>query len=254
MKTKIISDIHLEFGLRDFDFSNCDLVILAGDIHVGQKGLDWISKNIKNIPVLYVLGNHEYYKNAYPKLLYKMKDSAQESNVHILENESISIDGITFHGATLWTDFELFENFEVTSYECEHKMNDYKLIRHSPSYSKLKAIDSLKIHRESIHWLQKSLTESSTIKNVVITHHAPSIQSIATQYKSDLVSAAFASNLDEFILENKPDIWIHGHVHEAFDYIIGSTRVICNPAGYPFEKNIGFRDDFTLDLKLLLSI
>lgn len=248
MKVKIISDIHLEFGDRSFNLDNCDLVILAGDIHVGLKGLEWISTNIINTPVLYVLGNHEYYKNAYPKLLSEMKDSINGSNIHILENESFVLEDITFHGTTLWTDFDLFENFEVASYECEQKMNDYKLIRRHPSYSKLRAIDTLKLHRESIGWLRKSLTESKTKKNVVITHHAPSIQSIAPKYKSDIVSAAFASNLDEFIKEMKPNMWIHGHVHEAFDYMIDSTRVICNPTGYPFEINIGFQDDFMVDI------
>ncbi|MFA9388746.1 MAG: metallophosphoesterase [Prolixibacteraceae bacterium] len=248
MKAKIISDIHLEFGERSFNFNNCDLAILAGDIHVGQKGLEWISRNIKKIPVLYVLGNHEYYKNSTPKLLNKMKDSAKGSNVHILENESIVIDGITFHGATLWTDFELFENMEVASYECEQKMNDYQLIRRDPSYSKLRAIDTLKIHRESIYWLRKSLMESKAEKNVVITHMAPSFGSIAPKYQSDLLSAAFASNLDAFILETKPQLWIHGHVHEAFDYTIGTTRIICNPAGYPFEENIGFWEDLIIEI------
>ena len=224
------------------------MVIFAGDIHVGQKGLDWVSTNIKNIPVLYVLGNHEYYKHVYPKLLYQIKDLASGSIIHILENESIIINGITFHGTTLWTDFELFGNSEVASYECEQKMNDYQLIRRYPSYSKLRAIDTFRLHKESIYWLRKSLDKSKTEKNVVITHHAPSIQSVALQYRSDIVSAAFASNLDEFILETKPDLWIHGHVHKAFDYYIGPTRIICNPAGYPFETNVGFREDLTVEV------
>ena len=105
MRLQIISDIHLELGERVFDFSKPDLLILAGDIHIGQKGLVWILERIKHIPVIYVLGNHEYYKNSYPKLVHKIKQSANGTNVHILENESIILDGITFHGATLWTDF-----------------------------------------------------------------------------------------------------------------------------------------------------
>lgn len=108
MKIQVISDIHLEFGIREFDFSKCDLLILAGDIHIGENGLDWISKKVNNIPVIYVLGNHEYYRNSYPKLLHKIKNTTKGTNIHVLENESMCIEGISFYGMTLWTNFELF--------------------------------------------------------------------------------------------------------------------------------------------------
>jgi len=80
-----------------------------------------------------------------------------------------------------------------------------------------------------------------------VTHHAPSIQSIVDRYRADPVSAAFASNMDDFILEHKPLLWIHGHTHESFDYEIGKTRVVCNPRGYAStEENQQFRPDYTL--------
>jgi len=75
----------------------------------------------------------------------------------------------------------------------------------------------------------------------------PSIRSIADRYRADPVSAAFASNMDGFILEHQPRLWIHGHTHESFDYEIGKTRVVCNPRGYAsIEENKGFRPDYTL--------
>ena len=81
----------------------------------------------------------------------------------------------------------------------------------------------------------------------MVTHHAPSIRSIADRYKLDPVSAAFASNMDDFILEYQPRLWIHGHTHESFDYKIGKTRVVCNPRGYAStEENKRFRPDYTL--------
>jgi len=67
MRIKIISDLHQEFGLSDLDFSNADLVILAGDTNLGTKGIEWVKKNIPAKPVIYVLGNHEYYKGSYPR-------------------------------------------------------------------------------------------------------------------------------------------------------------------------------------------
>jgi Icc-related predicted phosphoesterase len=248
MRVQIISDIHLEFGPREFDFSKPDLLILAGDIGIGLRGFAWISERVKHIPVIYVLGNHEYYKSSYPKLLHKLKNSAQGTNIHVLENDSICIRGITFHGCTLWTNFELFGDPRVAGFECQQKMNDYKMIRRDPSYSRLRSIDTHIIHNESLKWLEKSLSESSSITNVVITHHAPSTKSVKEKYQNDLVSAAYASNLESFILRTKPDLWIHGHIHEGFDYFIGETRVVCNPKGYPGEISDGFKDDLILEI------
>lgn len=248
MRAQILSDIHLEFGLRDIDFSDCDLLILAGDIHLGLKGYDWIFEKVKDIPVIYVLGNHEFYKNSYPKLIHKIKKEAKGSNVHVLENESIVIDGVTFHGMTLWTDFELFGDPRIAGFECQQKMNDYNLIRRDPSYSRLRSIDTHVVHNESLKWLDESLSNSGTSKNVVISHHAPSIKSIALKYREDLLSAGFASSLEDFILKHQPDFWIHGHIHEMADYKIGDTRIICNPYGYPDEKVEGYKDKMIIEI------
>jgi len=248
MRVHILSDIHLELGEREFDFSKPDLLILAGDIHMGLKGLAWILERVKDIPVIYVLGNHEYYKNSYPKLVHKIKQSAKGTNVHILENESIILDGITFHGATLWTDFELLGDPRVAGFECQQKMNDYHLIKRDPSYSKLRSVDMHVMHKESLQWLEKSLSESISKTNVVVTHHAPSIQSIPEKFRNDLVSAGYASNIESFIQKTKPDLWIHGHIHEACDYYIGQTRVISNPKGYPGENADGYRDNLIVEI------
>lgn len=236
MRLQIYSDIHLEFGERNIDLDNPDLIILAGDIHIGTKAVEWIKKMTNEIPVIYVLGNHEYYKNSYPKLISKLKKSVENTNIHVLENDSFEFKEITFHGSTLWTNFELYGDPRIAGFECQQKMNDYHLIKRDPTYSKLRSIDTHVIHNESIKWLGNSLTNSKTKLNVVITHHAPSEKSILDKYKNDLISAGFASNLDEFIIKTQPDLWIHGHVHACFDYYIGKTRIICNSKGYPGEQ------------------
>jgi predicted MPP superfamily phosphohydrolase len=89
MKIQVISDLHQEFGFMNISFDNADLVILAGDINLGTKGIEWIKSTIKNIPVIYVLGNHEYYKGSYPKTLNSIKALASDTNVHVLENKSV---------------------------------------------------------------------------------------------------------------------------------------------------------------------
>lgn len=239
-RIKIFSDLHLEFGLVGYNFSECDVVVFAGDVFVGTQGIEWILDSIPDIPVVYVLGNHEYYKHAYPKLLLQVKDIAAGSNVFVLENESVEIDGAVFHGATLWTDFKLFGDPVVAGFHCQQRMNDYSLIRRNPSYSKMRSLDTYQIHQSSKNWLEESLTSSKSAKNIVVTHHAPSLQSVPPEYKDNMLSAAFASNLEGLILKHQPNLWVHGHIHTASDYFINETRVVCNPSGYPGEEIAGF--------------
>ncbi|QEN03351.1 phosphoesterase [Thiospirochaeta perfilievii] len=248
MKIQILSDLHLEFDYREYEFSNCDLLILAGDIYSGTKGVEWIKNKVTNIPVIYVMGNHEYYNNYFPSLLDKCKEIAKESNIHVLENESITINNITFHCATLWTDFELFNNSSIAQFECERCMNDYHCIRLDTNSSKLRADITRQIHHQTKKWLNKSLTESKTDKNIVITHHAPTIHSIATRFKDSLLSTGFASNLEDLIINKEPNLWVHGHVHDAIDCYVGKTRILCNPCGYPHENSNGYIDDLIIEI------
>lgn len=232
----------------DISFDGVDLVVLAGDINLGTKGIEWIKSTITNVPVIYVLGNHEYYKGSYPKTLHAIRQSASDTNVHVLENKSVVIDDITFHGATLWTDFALLGDSRINGSICQEKMNDYKAIRRDPSYSKLRSIDTFNIHQQSLKWLQGSLASSTTKKNIVVTHHAPSIRSLPESYREDVVSSAYASNLESTILKYQPQYWIHGHIHVPAKYEVGSTTVLCNPHGYLNEKYNGY------DKKLVIEI
>ncbi|MEM9690500.1 MAG: metallophosphoesterase, partial [Pseudomonadota bacterium] len=108
MKLHILSDIHVEFEAFVPPATDADVIVLAGDIHVGRKGLDWALEQFPDKPVIYVLGNHEYYGKAVPKLTNELQKIAANTNVHLLERSSVEIDGVTFLGSTLWTDFELF--------------------------------------------------------------------------------------------------------------------------------------------------
>jgi len=240
MKIQIISDLHQEFGVSELSFDNADVVVFAGDVNLGIKGLHWIQSRIKDKPVIYVLGNHEYYKSAYPKVLNKLKTLAVNTNVHVLEDSFIDIDDIRFHGCTLWTDFSIFGNPMEYGIICQSVMNDYKMIKRDPSYAKMRTIDTYIIHQVSRKWLDNSLEMSEKTKNIVVTHHAPSLQSVPEQYKNDPVTAAYASNMEGFILNHQPDFWIHGHIHTPSRYHIGKTEIICNPHGYIDEPYNGY--------------
>jgi rubrerythrin len=136
-------------------------------------------------------------------------------------------------GATLWTDFRLFgdDDRQAAMRTAETVMVDYKRIRlASKEYRKLRAADTAQFHAMHRSWLTQKLAEPFDGKTVVITHMAPSMRSVAEQYAKDSASAAFASRLDD--LASQADIWIHGHMHDSFDYQIGKCRVVCNPCGY----------------------
>ncbi|HAA11074.1 MAG TPA: phosphoesterase [Cytophagales bacterium] len=248
MKIQVLSDLHREFGFQELSFDQADLIVLAGDVDLGVKGIQWMLDELPQIPIVYVLGNHEYYKGAYPKTLHRVKEAAKGTHIHVLEDQSVVIEDITFHGATLWTDFSLFGDPKVYGQLCQNMMNDYKYIRRDPSYSKLRSIDTYVIHQASRRWLEESLRSSGTEKNVVVTHHAPSIKSVPDRFLNDNVSAAYASNLEDFILDLQPTYWIHGHTHYCFRYAIGETEVICNPHGYISEPYNGFDKELFLEL------
>lgn len=248
MKIQIISDLHQEFGSTDLFFDHADVVVLAGDINLGTKGVEWIKSKIKDKPVIYVLGNHEYYKGSYPKTLNKIKHAAEGSNVFVLEDKAADIEGVRFHGATLWTDFSVFGNPVQYGMICQPKMNDYKMIRRDPSYSKMRTIDTFKIHQFSRLWLKESLENSTGLKNIVVTHHAPSLRCVPEQYKEDPLTAAYASDMEDFIQEHQPLYWIHGHIHSPCRYAIGKTEVICNPHGYIDEKYNGYEKELIIEI------
>ena len=248
MKLYVLSDVHVEFEPFDPPEVDADIVILAGDIHVKNKGLLWAQEKFKNIPVLYVLGNHEYYGEALPKHLEKLKEKAEGTNIKILENEAITIGGVTFLCCTLWTDFKLFGDARIAGYEATQVMTDYKKIRISPTYRKLRSIDTAGIHYKSINWLKEAVEKNQNQKLVIVTHHAPSRHSIPEHYREDILSAAYASDLDDFVANSGADVWIHGHLHTQKDYMIGNTRVLCNPRGYSDEPNEEFVPDMVLEI------
>jgi Icc-related predicted phosphoesterase len=249
LKIHVLCDLHVEFGGFEVPDVDADVVVLAGDVHVKDRGLRWIFDQNFGVPVLYVLGNHEFYHDKFPGLIDELKRDVEGTNVYVFENDSVEIGGFRFFGCTLWSDMELFGDPGVASVFAADAMNDYRLIRHSKKSRMLSPSDTISRHSGSVKKLRKFLEKGDPARSIVVTHHAPSIQSIADRYRKDHLSAAFASNMEEFVLEHQPCLWIHGHTHETYDYRIGKTRIICNPRGYvSMEENKGFKPDFTVEI------
>lgn len=251
MKLQILSDVHIEFGDFNPPKTDADVVILAGDTHLGDQGVAWAAEKFKDKEVIYVIGNHEYYHGTIPEVTEKIRASAAGTNVHLLENDELIIGQVRFLGCTLWTDFNVLHNPGLAVFTAQNRMNDFRLVRLSRLNRLLEPLDTLNWHRQSKKWLKEKLAshQNDLIKTVVITHHAPSARSVPKIYQKDELSPAFASDMEAFIADNPIDLWVHGHVHDSFDYHIDHTRVICNPRGYvAHELNDGFVADLVVEI------
>jgi predicted phosphodiesterase len=234
MKLQILSDLHTEFADFALPETDADVIVLAGDIGVGVGGLNWTLNQRLSKTFIYVPGNHEFYGHDI-SLIDELRNSAPR-NLHVLDNEQVVIDDIRFLGAVLWTDFCLFGEAEkwFSMQRARQDMNDFFHIRYGDR--RFTPADSVALHEVSRRWLTAKLAEPFGGKTIVVTHHAPSARSVAPRFVNDLLTPAFASNLEELMDGQRAVLWIHGHMHDPFDYEINGTRVVCNPRGYPGES------------------
>ncbi len=243
MKLHILSDLHTEFAEFTPPATDADVVILAGDIGVGFDGIEWAARRFPDVPVIYVLGNHEYYGHDIG-LADELK-AAAPPNVRILANDVLDLDGVRFLGCTLWTDFELYGEGEAWSSRqfARRSILDFTSIR--SGNRRFTPEDSVDLHETSKTWLVGELKRKIEGPTVVVTHHLPASTSVAKRYANDPLNPAFASELEDVIEKYRPALWIHGHTHVPCDYELFHTRVVCNPRGYPSESS---GDKFAADL------
>jgi Icc-related predicted phosphoesterase len=114
-------------------------------------------------------------------------------------------------------------------------INDFKVIRNAGS--DFTPEQSVQLHSVARAWLEEELSKPFAGPTVVVTHHAPHSGSVAERFESDLLTPAFASDLSQLIERYQPELWVHGHMHDCFDYRVGETRIVCNPMGYVNERN-----------------
>lgn len=230
-KLHILSDLHLEFSTFEPPATDADVIILAGDIGKGNKGVYWARQTFPDKPILYVPGNHEFYGTQRLETLSQLDIAGKQCGVQILDDAEIIIEDVRFLGCTLWTDFLLFGGAKKSTAMSDGQLclNDFRVIREEEK-KPFSPARSIELHEQSLAWLKAWLGEPFDGKTVVVTHHLPSKQSVADRFKDSLLSACFASELD--YLFGKMDMWVHGHTHDNMDYVENGTRVICNPRGY----------------------
>lgn len=253
MKIQLASDLHLEMinfkpGLsytaspsKPFlskriiePVPGADILVLAGDIANSADACklfaDW------PVPVIYIAGNHEFYGHPIDPIYGKLREAASLNNIRFLENDSVIINGVRFLGATLWTNYRLELN-RTQSHLMEHcstHLNDHYRIRTGRHMFMPK--DALARHEHSRSWLEAELAKPFEGKTVVVTHHASHRLSVHPRYIGNPLNAAFVSDLSD--LMPFVDLWLHGHVHDSFDYQIGHCRVVANPSGYVMNRRL----------------
>lgn len=265
MKIAVCSDLHLEF--EDINIKNeegAEVLILSGDIMVAEdlhnhkhfdynpytpgaladlsrrqatalRFRDFLKRCSFQFPhVVYVAGNHEFYHGRWKASLDHLREEcAVFPNVYFLERDIKTIGEYTFIGCTLWTDMN--KGDPLTLHAINDMMNDFKIIRNDEhGYTKLRPAHAMYRHQQSIGYIKHIVEGMNNEKFVVVGHHAPSKQSTHPKYQNDvLMNGGYSSDLSEFILDHPQiKLWTHGHTHDPFDYMIGTTRIVCNPRGY----------------------
>lgn len=238
MKIQLASDLHLEFIQRDYPGKRliepapgADVLVLAGDIANGTQAIelfaDW------PVQVLYVAGNHEFYGYTFDQLRIDLRKAAAGTSIHFLDNDAFQMDGVRFLGATLWTDYKLARDLSQLTQmrHAERCIRDHSAIRAGNGYfTDFTAQMALDEHEKSRAWLENELAKPFDGKTVVITHHGCHRLSVHPRYVGNVANAAFVSDLSSLLF--KANFWLHGHVHDSFDYSASGCRVVANPRGY----------------------
>ena len=264
MRIAVTSDLHLEFGdINIQNTDNADVLILGGDIMLAQdlhdhpesnqlltgailetlgsrqknavRFREFLSRCSFQFPhVIYIAGNHEFYHGKWPIGLQYLRDEcAKFPNVYFMENDCKTIGDITFIGSTLWTDMN--KGDPLTLHAIADMMNDFRIIRNSDlGFTNLRPAHVAQAHKKSVGYIRSVIAERHDKKFVVVGHMAPSRMSTHPRWANEhLMNGGYSSSLDEFILDHpQVKLWTHGHTHEEFDYMIGSTRIVCHPRGY----------------------
>ncbi len=231
MKFQLVSDLHLDLWLDANDHFIHDLMpegpetlIIAGDLcesahlrYHSQEIFEVLCGKYQN--VIYVAGNHEYYGTDYQSFQEQFKRLDERfDNLFCLENQILVVDGVAVAGTTLW-----FRNTPMNLLY-EGRMRDFGAIERHRYWVYAQ-------NEEAIEFL-KGMDDI----DLVVTHHLPSYKSVDARYTAEPTNLYFLCDVSDIMLDMGPKVWMHGHTHIGCDYMLGETRVICNPRGYPGEN------------------
>ena len=241
---QVASDLHIELHrdngtsfIDKMDPTGVDILLLAGDILSARfldQAKDVFHRLASKYPqILYVPGNHELWQLKPDAAISTLRHSlAGLSNVVMLNNQLVTVKGRRFLGGPMW-----FPQWSPLHDYASTQMPDFQQIVDFHPWV-------VQENRKFNDFMKQNLKEG----DVVLTHYLPSMKSVSPRYKGAALNAFFVSEMDQFVLDRRPALWVHGHTHDSFDYQLSSTQIVCNPFGYPNQLNSGYNE------KLLIHI
>lgn len=258
MRLWIFSDLHVDpSSIFMPPWPDADLCVVAGDVLTRgpENSLQWLERMCapRRMPVVFVAGNHEYYGGRFGfDLSRERARDLRLPGTHFLDDSVAVIGGVRFIGCTLWTDFELngstAKDVAWAMRDVGGMLADFVAIQDfSDSTGKLTTQRTKTMHERSRTFLKETLATPFDGPTVVVTHHAPHRGSLHSRWRDSTLNPGFVSDLEGLILAGQPDLWVHGHVHDSFDYMVGRTRVVCNPKGYG-DENLAFDPSLVVEV------
>ncbi len=281
MNIQLISDLHLEShpNFTVAPAAGADLLVLAGDIGSYQEGSLLTDMGIADfglarfsplpvaeggagwpVPVFYVPGNHEFDGLDFSATHHRLRETCERLGITWLERTRLVFGGIRFIGCALWTDFDALSSAQAMHGDVtlgEQLKERQKAFRAANFYLKryhatqqgepMLAEAMREVGLQSQDWLRQALAEPFDGKTVVITHFAPSLLSADPRYGLVPGTAGFCNSLDGLL--PLADVWMHGHLHCAINYVSQGCRVVANPLGYAGKgEQQAFRPDFCVSV------
>ena len=239
MRIQVVSDTHCECGIpihkQITPQPDVDVCVMAGDFDDATGGANVLNQLGEMFPkVVAVLGNHNFYNGNISNRAKRVREGIENPNVHLLDCDELRLNGVRFLGCVLWSDLNNDDWFVKQA--CK-RINDFYMINDGDARFTPTAL--MRRHKEEKQWLELMLHEHSVgLPTVVVTHFLPSLLSCDKRYAGQVLNHYFAANCDDLVLDSGVKYWINGHTHTPCDYMIGDTRVVCNPRGYPNENKV----------------
>lgn len=234
VKILLLSDLHLSMHPLPAPQVRADVVVLAGDLGRPDAALDWARQFTQ--PTLFVAGNHEFYGSDLQTTMTRLREAARGTPVRVLECDEWQFEGTRFLGCTLWSDHRLLADpaeREQGLRQAVASVRDFSRIGVAPgSEERFSPALAQQLFDRSVAWLESRFAQPHPGPTVVVTHFAPARGSIHPRFAGSPINPCFVSDLEDRILRWQPQLWLHGHTHDSFDYTIGRTRVVANPRGY----------------------
>ncbi len=251
----VASDLHFECRSAGFlpslpDATDFDVLVLAGDI--GElpdaiAGIDRLITALPATPMVYVAGNHEFYRGHYQRTISALREAYRDhGQVNFLEMDTLELRGYTFLGCTLWSGLDgLGAKVEAELLERGSALiADFSMIgyedRDAPSGVRpFRPRDMQALHRRSVRWLEGQLEMSNAEKTIVVTHFPPAMAARHEGIPVDTPSAYFQADCESLVRRHQPALWLYGHNHYSREDHYGKTRLVSNQSGYP-EEGVAF--------------